>query len=87
MENIHQIPFFQEQIEDLEMLPCGYHRYYYLTSNMLEHQLEEYEKNETRAEQVKKTEAELFELYKDPNLKEKPKQLEKRGGKHRNNFV
>ena len=28
MENIHQLPFFKEQIEDLEMLPCGYDRYY-----------------------------------------------------------
>lgn len=82
MENIHQLPFFKEQIEDLEMLPCGYHRYYYLTNDMLEHQLEEFAKGETRAEQVKKTEAELFELYKDPNLAVKPPQLEKRGGKH-----
>ena len=82
MENIHQLPFFKEQIEDLEMLPCGYHRYYYLTDDMLKHQLEEYAKGETRAEQVKKTEAELFELYKDPNLAIKPRQLEKRGGKH-----
>ena len=82
MENIHQLPFFKEQIEDLEMLPCGYHRYYYLTDDMLKHQLEEYAKGETRAEQVKKTEAELFELYKDPNLAIKPPQLEKRGGKH-----
>lgn len=82
MENIHQLPFFKEQIEDLEMLPCGYHRYYYLTNDMLTHQLEEFAKGETRAEQVKKTEAELFELYKDPNLAVKPPQLEKRGGKH-----
>lgn len=82
MENIHQLPFFKEQIEDLEMLPCGYHRYYYLTDDMLKHQLEDFAKGETRAEQVKKTEAELFELYKDPNLAVKPPQLEKRGGKH-----
>ena len=82
VENITNIPFAEEQIRDLGMLPCAYHRYYYLTDDMLQKELEEYSKNETRAEQVKKTEAELFELYKDPNLKEKPKQLEKRGGKH-----
>ena len=81
MENIHQLPFFKEQVEDLEMLPCGYHRYYYLTDDMLKHQLEEYAKGETRAEVVKRTEAELFELYKDPNLAVKPPQLEKRGDK------
>jgi len=31
---------------------------------------------------VKQTEAELFELYKDPNLDHKPEQLSKRGGAH-----
>ena len=36
----------------------------------------------TRGEQVKKVEAELFELYKDPNLNVKPKQLEQRGGQY-----
>lgn len=80
VENIAQIPFSEEQIRDLGMLPCAYHRYYYITDDMLKTELQEYEKNETRAEKVKQVEAELFELYKDPNLKEKPKQLSKRGG-------
>lgn len=31
---------------------------------------------------MKRTEAELFELYKDPNLDHKPEQLAKRGGAH-----
>jgi 6-phospho-beta-glucosidase len=82
LENIKFIPFFEEQIRDLGMLPCAYHRYYYLTNNMLKEELEAFEKNETRAEMVKKVEAELFELYKDPNLKEKPTQLSQRGGTH-----
>lgn len=47
---------------------------------MLNDELEEFKKNTTRAESVKKTEAELFELYKDKNLDHKPEQLEKRGG-------
>ncbi len=34
----------------------------------------------TRAEQVMKTEQELFELYQNESLAEKPEQLEKRGG-------
>lgn len=80
VENIAQIPFAEEQVRDLGMLPCAYHRYYYITDDMLKTELEEYEKNETRAEKVKKVEAELFELYKDPDLKEKPEQLSKRGG-------
>ena len=57
------------------MLPCGYHRYYYLTDDMLKKEIEEFQKNATRAETVKKLETELFELYKDPNLKVKPEQL------------
>ncbi|QNO13988.1 6-phospho-beta-glucosidase [Alkalicella caledoniensis] len=80
VQNITSIPFFEEQIRDLGMLPCAYHRYYYLTDDMLKKELEEFAKGETRAEVVKKVEAELFELYKDPNLKEKPEQLTKRGG-------
>ncbi|TDT62739.1 6-phospho-beta-glucosidase [Fonticella tunisiensis] len=80
VKNIRYIPFFKEQIRDLGMLPCSYHQYYYLQDDMLKKELEEYAKNETRAEKVKKVEAELFELYKDPNLKEKPAQLSQRGG-------
>ena len=44
--------------------------------------LEEYNGIGTRGQQVKQTEAELFELYKDPNLNYKPEQLTKRGGTH-----
>ena len=82
MKNIHNIPMNYEQIKDLGILPCGYHRYYYISKDMLESELAAFEKNETRAEQVKKTEAELFELYKDPNLDHKPEQLARRGGAH-----
>ena len=49
---------------------------------MLKDEFEEFKKGETRAEVVKKTEAELFELYKDPKLDYKPEQLTKRGGTH-----
>lgn len=78
--NIKDIEFNYEQIEDLGMLPCAYHRYYYSTDDMLKDELEEYKKGETRAEVVKRTEDELFELYKDPKLDYKPEQLTKRGG-------
>lgn len=44
LENIHFEPFFEEQIKDLGMLPCGYHRYYYLTDDMLKEELKEFEK-------------------------------------------
>lgn len=80
--NIKNFQFNYGQVKDLGMIPCGYHRYYYITKDMLEESLEKYEKHETRAEVVKKTEGELFELYKDPNLDYKPEQLTKRGGTH-----
>lgn len=62
------------------LVPCAYHRYYMMQDDMVKHGVEEYEKGETRAQKVKITEDELFELYKDPNLNYKPKQLAMRGG-------
>ena len=78
--NIKNIAFMSQQIRDLGILPCSYHRYYYITDDMLHEELEDYKNNGTRAEVVKRTEAELFELYKDINLDHKPEQLMKRGG-------
>lgn len=78
--NIKNIAFMSQQIRDLGLLPCSYHRYYYITDDMLQEELEAYKNNGTRAEVVKRTEAELFELYKDPKLDYKPEQLMKRGG-------
>lgn len=80
VQNIPNIGFLPEQVRNLGIIPCMYHRYYYITDDMLKEELEAFEKGETRAEVVKRTEAELFELYKDPNLSIKPPQLAKRGG-------
>ena len=81
--NIHNIPFAREQLEHLGMIPCGYHRYYYLQRDMLDDGLEEYagEKG-TRAQQVKEVEDQLFELYRDPELDQMPELLSQRGGAH-----
>lgn len=79
-KNIFSVPFFKEQLDSIQMIPCGYHRYYYRQEEMLEHSLEEYRTIGTRGEQVKETERQLFELYKDPELDHKPEQLAKRGG-------
>lgn len=70
--NIKNIAFMAQQIRDLGILPCSYHRYYYITDDMLHEELEDFKNNGTRAEVVKRTEAELFELYKDPKLDYKP---------------
>ncbi|MEK4438925.1 6-phospho-beta-glucosidase [Paenibacillus sp. FSL K6-2862] len=80
VENIKEMRFLQEQIAQLKMLPCPYHRYYYMTDSMLREEQEEAQKEGTRGEVVKRLEESLFELYKDPNLNYKPQELEKRGG-------
>ena len=82
MENIRGLPFGYEQVKGSGILPCPYHRYYFITDDMFKHGHEDYLNHKTRAELVSKTEAELFELYKDPNLDYKPEQLSKRGGAH-----
>jgi len=80
MKNIVDLGWEKAFIQALGVLPCPYHRYYYQTEKMLKHEMEAAEKEGTRAEVVKKVEAELFEMYKDPHLAIKPPQLEKRGG-------
>ena len=54
----------------------------YKKRDMLEHELEEYKKGQTRAEVVMAVEKSLFELYKNVELQEKPEELSKRGGAH-----
>lgn len=79
-KNIDAIPWVEEQIKEVGMMPCPYHKYYYLKGDMLKKQLKDYENHKTRAEFVKEVEDKLFEIYKDENLNEKPKELENRGG-------
>ena len=78
--NIKDNELILEQVENLHMVPCPYHNYYYYTDKMLAEELVDFKNNGTRAEKVKEIEAELFELYKDPNLDYKPQQLAERGG-------
>ncbi|WP_066371397.1 6-phospho-beta-glucosidase [Neobacillus fumarioli] len=80
MKNIAAIGWEPEFLRGLKAIPCPYHRYYYKTKEMLEEEREAAGTVGTRAEVVKQVEKELFELYKDPDLAVKPKQLEKRGG-------
>lgn len=78
--NIEDNDLIFEQVENLHMIPCSYHLYYYYTDKMLASELEDFKQHGTRAEKVKQIEKELFELYKDPKLDYKPKQLAERGG-------
>jgi 6-phospho-beta-glucosidase len=65
-----------ELVRALGAIPSSYLRYYYRTSEILEHQ----RTHRTRAEEVLEIEAGLLELYRDPALETKPKLLEERGG-------
>ncbi|MBL5768279.1 6-phospho-beta-glucosidase [Heyndrickxia sporothermodurans] len=80
MKNISGLAWEPDFIRALGVIPCGYHRYYYKTGEMLTEELEAAETVGTRAEVVQKLEKDLFELYKNPELDMKPPQLEKRGG-------
>ncbi|WP_372630470.1 6-phospho-beta-glucosidase [Cohnella sp.] len=80
MKNISDLEWDGDFLQSLGALPCSYHRYYYMRDDMLAEQMEDLGTDGTRADVVKRVEAELFELYKDPILAIKPPQLEQRGG-------
>jgi 6-phospho-beta-glucosidase len=60
----------------LNAIPSYYLRYFYCTDEVIDEQRHE----PPRAEQVLAIERELLEMYRDPNLDEKPVLLDKRGG-------
>jgi 6-phospho-beta-glucosidase len=82
MKNIPESDWIKDLIDAIGVLPCPYHRYYYMKEKMLEHCMKDAAAEGTRGEVVKKLEKDLFQLYKDPNLAIKPPQLAKRGGAH-----
>lgn len=69
-----------EFLRSLHALPSYYLKYFYMTDEMLKEQMESLSQGINRAEVVKRVEEELFELYSNLELNEKPKQLELRGG-------
>jgi 6-phospho-beta-glucosidase len=62
----------------LHAVPSYYLRYYYSTDEVLREQVSGTKKS--RAEEVMAIERDLLEMYRDPNLAEKPALLERRGG-------
>lgn len=80
VKNIIDLGFDPDFIAGLGLIPCPYLRYYYKEKEMLAIEMGEYYKGETRASQVKKIEASLFEKYRDESLNIKPKELDERGG-------
>jgi len=67
-------------IESTGLLPNPYHQYYFQTKDVLEKDLKAYQEQGIRAEVVQKLETSLFEIYKNPELYDKPEELEQRGG-------
>jgi len=80
MRNIMPVSYEREFIKTLGVLPCPYHSYYYRKTEQLNEELEHLKAGIIRAQKVTEIESDLFELYKDENLCEKPPQLSQRGG-------
>ena len=80
VKNIFDLPFSEGLIRSLNLLPCSYLLYYFKQKEMLAIEMGEYYKGGARAQVVQKVEKQLFELYKNPELNVKPKELEQRGG-------
>lgn len=78
--NVPQYEWNGALLRTLHAIPSYYLKYFYLHRELLAEQQEAASRGETRAETVQRLEDELFELYEDVNLAEKPKQLEQRGG-------
>lgn len=78
--NIISLGWSKTFIESVGLLPNPYHEYYFQTSEVLAKDIEAFEENGTRAEKVQEIEEALFNIYKQPTLQEKPKELEERGG-------
>jgi 6-phospho-beta-glucosidase len=79
-KNVPQYEWNASLLRSLGAIPSYYLKYFYLHREILAEQQSAAARGETRAETVKRLEDELFEIYQDPNLSEKPKQLEQRGG-------
>lgn len=79
-KNIPSFGWDLEFLQSIKAIPCGYHKYYYQTDQILEEQRGQLHNNETRADQVQQVEKDLFEIYQKPEVQEKPEALEKRGG-------
>ncbi|NEY29655.1 6-phospho-beta-glucosidase [Escherichia coli] len=80
VKNIFDLPFSEGLIRSLKLLPCSYLLYYFKQKEMLAIEMGEFYKGGARASVVQKVEKQLFDLYKNPELNVKPKELELRGG-------
>lgn len=80
VQNIPDIAWSAGLISALKVIPSPYFKYFFRERAMLIEEREAMEKGHCRAMDVMSIEKELFSLYQNPELSEKPAQLEKRGG-------
>lgn len=76
-KNVNNEVWNTQLLTSLQMIPSSYLKYYIKTEQLLEEQLSS---ELCRGQVVKEVETELFAKYRDQELNEKPKELEKRGG-------
>lgn len=76
-KNVNNEQFNRELLKATRVIPSSYLKYYLKTKELLAEQASE---TLSRGETVKQIESQLFEKYRDPELNEKPRELEARGG-------
>lgn len=81
-KNIPAFAWPADLLKNMGMIPCAYLRYYYMSQDIMNQELAEAGGEGTRGEVVKAMEKRLFDIYRDPQLNTKPKELEKRGGQY-----
>ncbi|MDO6687062.1 MULTISPECIES: 6-phospho-beta-glucosidase [unclassified Agarivorans] len=80
--NIPAFDWPEQLLRNMGMIPCAYLRYYYTSQDIMQQEIVEANDEGTRGEVVKAMEERLFDIYRNPALSEKPKELEKRGGQY-----
>ena len=81
VKNIHKVEGVSELIRTLRMVPSPYLQYFYFENDMYRKEVAEVEQGKgTRGEQILRVQDELFGLYRDEKLCDKPRELEMRGG-------
>jgi len=77
MKNLPKMDIDKELIKSIRSIPSSYLQYYYYRERQLQHMKDE---KKCRGEVCLEIEEELLKLYQQPELKEKPALLDKRGG-------
>lgn len=81
VKNIPKVDGISDLIRNLRMVPSPYLQYFYFENAMYRKEVAEAKGSMgTRGEQILRVQDELFSLYRDTQLCDKPKELEMRGG-------